>query len=206
MDFRKAFDSINHDAMFKILAAYGIPPTLISAISIIYDDLKARVISPDGESDWFRIHAGVLQGDTLAPYLFIIVLDYVLRNAIEGREEQLGLTLERRRSRRVGPKVATDIDFADDLALLSDLANQAQELLSQLEQAAMEVGLMLNTTKTEVMAFNQPAEVELKSHNGSTIKVVSEFKYLGSYISGTDKDVKVRKALTWAALHKLNVI
>ena len=63
----------------------------------------AKVISPDGETELFEILAGVLQGDTLAPYLFVIALDYALRMAIDGKEEQLGFQLTRRQSRRIGP-------------------------------------------------------------------------------------------------------
>ena len=45
----------------------------------MYENTRAKVISPDGETEMFEIKAGVLQGDTLAPYLFAIVLDYVMR-------------------------------------------------------------------------------------------------------------------------------
>ena len=88
--------------MFKILAAYGIPQSIVDAIAIIYDNVRAKVLSPDGETDWFNLFVGVLQGDTLAPYLFIVVLDYVMRQATEGKEEELGLTLKKRQSRRIG--------------------------------------------------------------------------------------------------------
>ena len=76
---------------------------------------------------------GVLQGDTLAPYLFVVVLDFALRMAIDGKEEELGFQLEKRRCRRVGPEVVTDLDFADDIALLSEEIEQAQEPLSRVE-------------------------------------------------------------------------
>ena len=45
--------------------------------------IKVKVRSPDGDTEYFDIVAGVLQGDTLAPYLFIICLDYVLRASID---------------------------------------------------------------------------------------------------------------------------
>ena len=67
-------------------------------------------------------------GDTLALVLFIIVLDYATRQAIDGREEELGFTLKRRRSRRVKPEIITNLDYADDISLLSD-QKQAHELL-----------------------------------------------------------------------------
>ena len=50
---------------------------------MLYRNTKVKVRSPDGDTDYFDIVAGVLQGDTLAPYLFIICLDYVLRTSID---------------------------------------------------------------------------------------------------------------------------
>ena len=94
IDFRKAFDTIHRGKMLKIMRAYGIPEQLVNAIGQMYENTRAKVISPDGETDLFKSLAGVLQGDTLAPYLFVIVLDYALRTAIDGREEDLGSHLE----------------------------------------------------------------------------------------------------------------
>ena len=62
--------------MLRILKAYGIPEELVNAIAKIYENTRALVPSSDGETDWFAIPVGVLQGDALSPYLFIIVLDY----------------------------------------------------------------------------------------------------------------------------------
>ncbi|XP_072015018.1 uncharacterized protein [Amphiura filiformis] len=101
IDFKKAFDTIHRGKMLKILHAYGIPELIVEAIGNMYQNTKAKVISPDGETELFEILAGVLQGDTLAPYLFVIVLDFALRIAIEGNEEELGFHLEKRRSRRL---------------------------------------------------------------------------------------------------------
>ena len=52
------------------------------------------MVTPDGDTEMFEILAGILQGDTLAPFLFVIVLDYALRNAINGMKEELGFHLE----------------------------------------------------------------------------------------------------------------
>jgi len=145
VDFKKAFDSVHREKMFKILRAYGIPDKIVDAIAAMYKDIQARVITPDGETELFDIVAGVLQGDTLAPYLFAIVLDYVMRKAIDGREEELGFHLVKRKSRRVGPVTITDTDFADDIALISELMSQAQELLSRVEVEAAKVGLHCNS-------------------------------------------------------------
>ena len=119
--------------MAKVFRSYGIPDKLVDAINEIYANTRANVYSPDGVSEEFDIVAGVLQGDTLSPYLFIIELDYALIKAINGHEEELGFTIVLRRSRRLHPTVLTDLDVADDIALLSNIVSQARELLLRVE-------------------------------------------------------------------------
>ena len=71
--------------MLTILKAHEKPEELVTTIRIMHEDTTAKVITPDGETETFNILAGVLQGDTLAPYLFVIVIDYVIRTALQGR-------------------------------------------------------------------------------------------------------------------------
>ena len=203
IDFKKAFDSVHRGKMMKILAAYGIPKELCNAISTLYEGTRARILTPDGETDYFDLLAGVLQGDTLAPYIFVIVIDYVMRNTIGEEAERLGFTLSKRKSRRVGPVVITDLDFADDLALIAEEIKDAQEMLTRLENEAEKVGLHLNVGKTEVMIFDQNAATNLVASGGEEIKVVDDFKYLGSYVNSSSNDIKIRKALAWSACHKM---
>ena len=73
--------------MEQILLTYGLPKETVAAITILYRNIKVKVRSPDGDTEYFNIVAGVLQGDTLAPYLFIICLDYVLRTSIDKIKE-----------------------------------------------------------------------------------------------------------------------
>ena len=83
IDFSKAFDSIHRGKMAEILKAYGIPEKIINAIMIAYKDTKSIVRSDDGDTEFINITGGVLQGDTLAPFLFIICLDYVLKMSLD---------------------------------------------------------------------------------------------------------------------------
>ena len=206
IDFKKAFDSIHRTKMMNILKAYGVPPNLLNAIMHTYKNTRAKVVTPDGDTDYFDILAGVLQGDTLAPFLFAIVIDYCMRMAIGDDEEKLGFTLERRRSRRIKPTVVTDLDFADDIALLSDQIEQAHEFLLRVETEANKVGLHINTKKTEAMIFNIVQPVGLTSKSGEIIREVRNFKYLGGWMESAEKDFQVRKALAWTACHKLRKI
>ena len=191
--------------MLKILKAYGIPDELVNAIGKLYENTRARVLSPDGETDEFEIVAGVLQGDTLAPYLFTIVLDYVMRQALEKNGNNPGFTIEQRRSRRHPAVKISDLDFADDIALILDKIEEAQNTLQNVEDAAAKVGLHLNARKTEVIIYNQEA-VEIKTRNDEVIKVAEDFKYLGSWVNDSVKDIKTRKAQAWVACNKLSKI
>ena len=103
--------------MFEILLAYGIPSCVVDAIEVMYKDTCAKVLTPEGETSAFKINTGVLQGDPLAPFLFIIVVDYALRTSITSSD---GLTLMPRRSSRYPAEKLADLDYADGIALLED--------------------------------------------------------------------------------------
>ena len=102
VDFTKAFDSIYRGEMEQILLSYGLPKETISAIIMLYRNTKVKVRFPDRDTDYFDIVAGVLQGDTLAPYLFIICLDYVLRISIDKMKKKT-VSREQRKEAEVTP-------------------------------------------------------------------------------------------------------
>ena len=99
----------------------------------MYTNTQATVLTPDGETDPFDILAGILQGDTLAPFLFIIVIDYVMRVSVDSIPES-GLMYQPRKSSRNPALYVTDADFADDIALLSDNLQGAQACFLLLSQ------------------------------------------------------------------------
>ena len=170
--------------MEQILPAYSIPKETITAIMILYRNTKVKVCSLDGDTDYFDIVGGVLQRNTLAPYLFIICLDYVLRTSIEKIKEN-GFELTKKRSRRYPAKTITNTDYADDIAILANAFTQAKTLLHSLEQAAPGIGLHVNAHKIDYMCFNQKGDIS--TLGGSSLKLVDKFTYLGSSVSSTKK-------------------
>ena len=186
--------------MEQILLAYSLPKETIAAITILYRNTKVKVRSLDGDTEYFHIVAGVLQGDTLAPYLFIICLDYVLRTLINKIKEN-NFKLTKKRSRRYPAKTITDADYADDIAILVNTPNQAETLLHSLEQTTAGIGLHVNTHKTEYMCFNQTGDIS--TLDGSSLKLVDMFTYLGSSVSSTEKDIDM---WLWTAIDKLLIL
>ena len=189
--------------MEQILLANGLLKETIAAITILYRNIKVKVRSPDGDTEYFDIVAGVLQGDMLAPYLFIICLDYVLRTSIDKIREN-GFELTKKRSRRYLAKSITIADYADDIALLANTPNQVETLLHSLEWVAAGIGLHVNAHKTEYMCYNQTGDIS--TLDGTSLKLVDKFTYLGSSVSSTDKDIDTRLTKAWTAVGRLLII
>ena len=103
-----------------------------------YKNTRSMVRSPDGDTPYFEITTGVLQGDTLAPFLFIICLDYILKTSLDNNRE-LDFTLTERKSRRYPDEHITDTDYADDIAVTSNTLKDANTLLLKIESAAIEI-------------------------------------------------------------------
>ena len=78
-----------------------------------HKNTKVKVRSLDGDTDYFDIVAGVLQGNTLVPYLFIICLDYLFRTSIDKMKDN-GFKLTKERNWRYSAQTITDADYADD--------------------------------------------------------------------------------------------
>ena len=203
VNFTKAFDSIHRGKMEQILLAFGLPKETVSAITILYRNAKVKVRSPDGDTEYFDIVAGVLQGDTPAPYLFIICLDYVLRTLIDKIREN-GFELTKKRSRMYPAKTITDADYTDDRALLANTPNQAETLLHSLERTAASIGLYVNAHTTEYMCYNQTGDISTLDR--ISLKLVDKFTYLGSSVSSTEKDIDTRLTKAWKAIDRLFII
>ena len=185
----KAFKSSLDLSESIFILAYGLPKETVAAITILYINTKVKVRSPDGDTEYFDIVAGVQQGDTLAPYRFIICLDYVLRTSINKIREN-GFELTKKRSRRYPAKTITDADNANDIAILANTTDQAETLLHSLERAAAGIGLHVNAHKTEYMCYNQTGDIS--TLDGTPLKLVDKFTYLGSSVESTEKDIDTR--------------
>ena len=148
-------------------------------LQVLFNTHDFKVRSPDGDTDYFDIVAGVLQGDTLAPYLFIICLEHMLRMSTDLMKEN-GFKLAKERSRRYPTQTITDVDYADD------------------------IDLHVNADKTEYICFNQRGDI-FTLKNGP-LKLVDKFTYLGSSISSTENDINTQLAKAWIVIDKLSVM
>ena len=120
-------------------------------------------------------------------------------------DRELGFILTERRIRRYPAEQITDKDYADDIAVTNNTLQDANTLLLKIELAVREIGLNIDIDKTEYIKFNQNNNLHILE-SGNMIKRVEDFKYLGSYIKSTDRDVNIRIAKAWAALNSVQSI
>ena len=114
IDFSKAFDSVKWTWIRSVLLHYNVPMCIVDAVMSLYTGATTKVKYDDTFTDFIPLSTGVLQGDTLAPYLFVIVLDYVLRTAIH--DDSLGFKVANPISRSRGKaKYISELAFADDI-------------------------------------------------------------------------------------------
>ena len=97
-----------------------------------------------------------------------------------------------------------DLDFTDDIALLSEEVWQAQELLQRVKTKSPSIGLKANAKKTKCQVCDQPEPVQIVTLDGTILEVMNDFKYLGSMTCSTEADVKCKKEAAWRMCNKLN--
>ena len=185
IDFQKAFDSVDRNTIWKLLQHYGIPSIYIKIIQELYDDAACQVIHNGKLTEPFNIQTGVRQGCMLSPMIFLIVVDWIMRESTKDVKTGIQWTLT---------TSLEDLDFADDICLTSQKQQHIQQKTNKLSQEASKTGLKINKDKTEIMKINvkQPTPITLE---GEPLEEVEQFTYLGSIVSksgGTDEDIQAR--------------
>ena len=94
--------------------------------------------------------------------------------------------------------------YAEDIAILANTPNQAETLLHSLERAARGIGLHVNAHKTEYMCYNQTGDIS--TLDGTPLKLVDKFIYLGSSVSSTEKNIDTRLTKAWTSIKRLLII
>ena len=178
VDFRKAFDSIPHDALLLKLATIGVGGKVHNLIEDMYKKTSLRVKVNNQTSTQFNSNIGVRQGDNLSPNLFKIFI-----------HDLMGIIDNDCDAPRLNSTTVGCLLFADDAILLSNSAEGLQRELDNLQKYCQEWGLTVNTNKTKAMIFNTNGKrLSLPLYyDNKPLECVREYKYLGTLftVSGT---------------------
>ncbi|VDO78036.1 unnamed protein product [Schistosoma margrebowiei] len=181
----KAFDNVDRGTLWELLRHYGVPGKIVNIIRNSYDGPQCKVVHGGLLTDAFRVRTGVRQGCSLSLFLFLLVVDWIMKTSRSEGKYSMQWTAQNQ---------LDGLDFADYLALLSHTHEQMQIKTVCVAAVSASVGLNTHKGKTKVLKFktknNNPITLD-----GKTLEDVESFTYLGSNIDeqgGSDADVKAR--------------
>jgi len=201
VDFQKAFDSVWRRGLWQVMRHLGYDRKIIRLLESMYRNTSSSVrVGTKGElTNWFETLVGVLQGCVLSPLLFNIMLEVVMALALDNKE--IGAT--------VSGFLCSNLRFADDIALLSEVADDLQSQITDLHRYSSRFGLRISTSKTEVLCISRfPPDFNIVIDN-TVLGQVNQFTYLGGVIAcdaSCENDVTRRIGLAIGAAASLNTI
>ncbi|VDP64384.1 unnamed protein product [Schistosoma curassoni] len=140
--FHKAFDGVDRTTLWKLLRHYGVPEKVANIIRNSYDVLNSN----GGQlTDSFEVKTGVRQGCLLSPFLFPLVIDWIMKTSTS--EGKHGI-------QRTATTQLDDLYFADDLSLLSHIQKQMQERTTGVATASAALGLNIHKGKSKNLQYN----------------------------------------------------
>ena len=136
------------------------------------------------------MNTGVCQGCLLSTLLFLVALDWVSQQAFGDNQTGIQFTLFQK---------LENLDFADDMVLLSQKVTHMRQKFATLVEQAARVDLKINASKTKEMRIRSPTNTGNINCVGEVLELISAFTYLGSLITTTgrteeDVEAKCRKA------------
>ena len=180
IDIRKAFDSIEHWVLKDTLRYYNLQDKSIRLIMNMYEGLSACIDTPFGKTKEFNITKGVRQGDGLSPLLFILAINPILE-LIE--ESHLGYSFTKNEDLKV-PILA----YADDLVLITNNAEDMDNLFSVFKKMTEVYGLTINSKKSKYTSNEAIAPLVFIDKEGTkqTINILTpqqNYKFLGIHLN-----------------------
>jgi len=130
-------------------------------------------------TDGFKVGTGLKQGDGLAPNLFNIALEYIIRQF----SVQTTSTIFHKSVQLIG--------YTDDINIMGRTKRAISDVYGELNETAKEVGLIINVDKTKAMVQNRRfGKGETLNLGDQKIEVDRRFKYLGTVINDSNEETE----------------
>ena len=210
VDFEKAFDTVEHAALWATLRKQHVPDQYVKILATLYEHQTAYVHT-ETDSKEFPVSRGVRQGDPISALLFIAVMEEVFRelkmkwSSADLRRTGAGFGLPVDNTK----EPLTNLRFADDVLLFAQSRADVIKMTSHLAKTAAKYGLKLNYAKTKILDIHGiGTDAATVLIDGSSVEVLGPLcseRYLGRKIcfgSYHETEIKNRIAAGWASFMK----
>ena len=184
LDWEKAFDKINHQRLFQALKRIGINEHYLQVIENLYLNPCFKTKSEQQTSSTKKQSAGIRQGCTLSPYLFLIVMTILFHDVHYNIPSWANTS-------NIDGTSFTEVLFADDTTLLTSNTKAMHKILHEIEKQSAYYGLNLNKKKCAYFAINKNNNI--KFTNGEPVVKVTSQTYLGALLTS---DAEIREEIT----------
>ncbi|RVE40475.1 hypothetical protein evm_014875 [Chilo suppressalis] len=167
VDYEKAFDSIEIWSVLESLQRCQVDWRYIQVIRCLYEAATMSVQVQNQQTSPIPLHRGVRQGDVISPKLFT--------NAMEDMFKTLNW---KRHGININGERISHLRFADDIVIMAETLQDLQQMLNDLADSSIRIGLRMNLDKTKVM-FNEHVLPEPIAIHGAVLEVVQKYVYLG---------------------------
>nr|CAH8876432.1 unnamed protein product [Trichobilharzia regenti] len=175
LDLKAAFDSVDREVLWRCLAVKGIPRKYIALIKALYSYSYSQVRAYGELSSELMTTSGVRQGCPLSPFLFNFIID-VLMDLTLGDFSDSGIDL-------LPGNNLVDLEYADDIVLLGEDADEMQSLLNTLSRNLRMFGMRFAPAKCKMMLQDWTTSTPSLKIGSEVVEHVDRFTYLGSTIS-----------------------
>ncbi len=153
VDFKKAFDSIEHEAIKTILRFFNFGEFMVKMVSTLLNKRTARIILDEGYSETFSIERGTPQEDRSSPYIFIICMEVLLMKILSMEGGGIdSCDFIKRKLMELNIEAMTAEAYADDLTIIFKMSERGVEcIIKMLDDFATITGLEINKEKTQLM-------------------------------------------------------
>ena len=143
IDFEKAYDSIDHEFLSKVIKSFNFGESFQKWVHVFYNDIQSCVMNNGISTGYFTINRGVRQGDPLSSILFVIAIEALLINLRENNEIN-GINIDQKSCIKLSC-------YADDLTCFPRDIKSAENIFKVLDDFYLCSSLKVNIEKTEAM-------------------------------------------------------
>ena len=173
LDYRNAFDSVEHDFIFHVLKLFNFGPDFIAWVRLLYSNALLTVKNNGFTSEWFSCSRGTFQGSPISGFLFNLVVE-ILAIKIRNSGNIEGVKIN-------GNEVKLS-QFADDMTLFVRDPLSVSNVMKMLSDFQRVLGLEINPQKCSIMWMG-PSRDRRDPLCG--VEAIQKIKILGVWFSAT---------------------